>query len=64
MGLSALKKKALADPAVKAEYAALDEEFELISTLITMREKSGLTQGEIANGDANPEYLALGVWSR
>lgn len=48
MSLSALKKKALENPEVKEAYDELGDEFELISTLITMREKSGLTQDEVA----------------
>ncbi|EIZ1363935.1 helix-turn-helix transcriptional regulator [Vibrio vulnificus] len=48
MSLSALKQKAFENPEVKAEYDELGDEFELISTLITMREKSGLTQDQVA----------------
>jgi len=73
MSLSALKKKAFKDPEVKAAYDNLGDEFELISTLITMREKSGLTQDEVAkkmgtrvpnisrleSGRANPSLKTL-----
>ncbi|EOA3786246.1 helix-turn-helix domain-containing protein [Vibrio vulnificus] len=48
MSLSALKQKAFENPEVKAAYDELGDEFELISTLITMREKSGLTQDQLA----------------
>jgi len=73
MSLSALKQKALKNPEVKAAYDELGEEFELVSTLITMREKSGLTQDEVAkkmgtrapnisrleSGRANPSLKTL-----
>lgn len=48
MSLSALKKNALQNPEVKKTYDDLGAEFELISSLITMREESGLTQDEVA----------------
>ncbi|PST98658.1 helix-turn-helix domain-containing protein [Photobacterium gaetbulicola] len=48
MSLSTLKAKALSKPEVKQAYEELAPEFELISTLISMREKSGLTQDEVA----------------
>ena len=73
MSLSALKQKAFDNPEVKNAYDELSEEFELISTLITMREKSGLTQDEVAkkmgtrapnisrleSGRANPSLKTL-----
>ncbi len=73
MSLSALKQKAFESPEVKAAYDELGQEFELISTLITMREKSGLTQDEVAkkmgtqapnisrleSGRANPSLKTL-----
>lgn len=46
--LQSLKDKALSNPEVKAEYEALGSEFELISMLLRMRQKAGLTQQEIA----------------
>ncbi|ENG7506239.1 helix-turn-helix transcriptional regulator [Vibrio parahaemolyticus] len=46
--LQSLKKKALADPKVKAEYDALEPEFNVISTLLSMRETAGLTQSQVA----------------
>jgi len=48
MNLSQLKQKAFQDPEVKKAYDQLNEEFKLISSLIAMREQSGLTQDEIA----------------
>ncbi|MCQ1061365.1 helix-turn-helix domain-containing protein [Photobacterium sp. ZSDE20] len=48
MSLSALKKNALQNPEVKKAYDDLGPEFEFISSLIMMRKKSGLTQGEVA----------------
>jgi transcriptional regulator with XRE-family HTH domain len=73
MSLSALKQEAFKNPEVKTVYDELSDEFELISTLITMREKSGLTQGEVAkkmgtrapnisrleSGRANPSLKTL-----
>jgi len=73
MSLSALKQKAFKNPEVKAAYDELGEEFELASTLITMRERSGLTQDEVAkkmgtrapnisrleSGRANPSLKTL-----
>jgi transcriptional regulator with XRE-family HTH domain len=73
MSLSALKQKAFKNPEVKAAYDELGEEFELVSTLITMRERSGLTQDEVAkkmgtrapnisrleSGRANPSLKTL-----
>lgn len=73
MSLSSLKNKALKDPEVKAAYDELEEEFSLIGTLISMREKSGLTQNEVAHkmgtkapnisrlesGKANPSLKTL-----
>ena len=73
MSLSSLKAKALQNHEVKKEYDDLKEEFELISSLISMREKSGLTQQEIAekmgtktpnvsrleSGKGNPTYKTL-----
>lgn len=46
--LNDLSKKLLKNPLFKIEYDALEEEFQLIQTLIEMREMSGLTQEEIA----------------
>ena len=43
-----LKFKALSDPDVKAEYDALEPEFALLRTMLSAREKTGLSQEEIA----------------
>lgn len=48
MSLSSLKEKALSNTEVQKEYEALTDEFEVISKLISMRERSGLTQKEVA----------------
>ncbi len=45
---SSLKKKALSNKIVKAEYAALAEEFELIKEMLKARNRSGMTQSEVA----------------
>lgn len=42
------KKELLADPAVQAEYDALEEEFALIRALIEARARAGLTQEQVA----------------
>ena len=78
MSLSELKKRAFKDQAVKSEYDALSDEFALIDTLISMREKSGLTQVEVAermgtkapnisrieSGKANPSLKTLINYAR
>ncbi|AWK40266.1 helix-turn-helix domain-containing protein [Photorhabdus laumondii subsp. laumondii] len=46
--LKSLKSKALANSDVKAEYDALETEFELINTLLRMRHAAGLTQNQVA----------------
>ncbi|WP_277657094.1 helix-turn-helix transcriptional regulator [Seleniivibrio woodruffii] len=46
--LNEFKTKALANPAVKAEYDKLTPEYELKSQLINARVKAGLTQEEVA----------------
>ena len=43
-----IREKILSDPEVKAEYNALNAEFEIARTIITLREKVGLTQREFA----------------
>lgn len=67
------KKKALADPEIKAAYDALEDEFRLIDKLITARQKKKLTQSELAeklgmkqaaiarleSGASNPSYKTL-----
>ncbi|MEC6823232.1 helix-turn-helix domain-containing protein [Photobacterium piscicola] len=42
------REKALADPEIKKEYDALEPEFAILDTLLSMREASGLTQKEVA----------------
>ncbi|OTA19789.1 transcriptional regulator [Xenorhabdus beddingii] len=46
--LHALKTKALQNPEVKQAYDELEPEFELISTLLSMRKEAGLTQQQVA----------------
>ncbi len=43
-----VKRKALANPSVKAEYDALEGEFNLISTMIKARQKAHKTQADVA----------------
>jgi ribosome-binding protein aMBF1 (putative translation factor) len=43
-----LRERMLANPAVRAEYDALADEFALVEELIKARAHSGLTQEEIA----------------
>ncbi|WED22850.1 helix-turn-helix domain-containing protein [Vibrio sp. JC009] len=46
--LQALKNKALADKDVQEAYDELEPEFELINTLLRMRNAAGLTQDQVA----------------
>ncbi|WP_232220321.1 helix-turn-helix domain-containing protein [Legionella tunisiensis] len=48
INLKTLKTKALKNLEVKEAYDALESEFALIDTLLTMRQKAGLTQDELA----------------
>lgn len=71
--LSELKTELMKDPEFKQGYDELEEEFQLIGALIDMREKSGLTQEQIAEkmgtqksnisrlekGTANPGWKTL-----
>jgi len=61
MSLSKLKNNAFQNPEVKEAYDDLGSEFELISSLITMREKSGLTQDQVAEkmGTKSPNISRL-----
>ncbi len=43
-----LKLKAPSDPAVKAEYDVLESEFVLLREILIAREKTGISQEEIA----------------
>ncbi|MBC8946984.1 helix-turn-helix domain-containing protein [Xenorhabdus indica] len=47
--LQALKAKALQDPEVKQAYDELNDEFELINTLLSMRTEAKLTQQQVAD---------------
>ncbi|WP_416777605.1 helix-turn-helix domain-containing protein [Xenorhabdus budapestensis] len=47
--LQALKAKALQDPEVKLAYDELNDEFELINTLLSMRTEAKLTQQQVAD---------------
>lgn len=44
----ALHRRWMKNPAYKAEYEALSEEFALIGALIAARDKAGLTQAQLA----------------
>lgn len=73
MSLQKLKARAFENPQVKAEYEQLASEFALTNLLISMRQKSGLTQEEIAKrmgtqksnisrlerGSGNPSWKTL-----
>ncbi|WP_438455909.1 helix-turn-helix domain-containing protein [Vreelandella venusta] len=73
INLKALKEQALQNPDVKAEYERLAPEFELAAMLISMRQRAGLTQEELAKrlhtqksnisrlerGDSNPGWKTL-----
>lgn len=51
----------LKNPAVKAEYDALDEEFVLLDELLRARRRAGLTQAEVAErmGTRTPAVARL-----
>ncbi|MEQ5817441.1 helix-turn-helix transcriptional regulator [Marinobacter sp. NFXS11] len=71
------KKKALENPEVRKEYDALQDEFNLIDQLVTMRTSAGLTQEEVANklgtnksnisrlehGKGNPSWSTLNKYA-
>lgn len=71
--LTKLKQELIEDAEFKHEYEAVEEEFQLIRALIDMRDKSGLTQTEIAErmstnksnisrlekGNGNPSWKTL-----
>lgn len=48
MNLQQLKKQAFKNPDVKQEYDNLSYEYELVNSLLKMRQASGLTQEQIA----------------
>lgn len=68
------KKKMLKDPAIAAEYKALEPEYEVIRTIIRERMKRGWSQAQLAEavgsrqpvisrlerGDGNPSLQTLG----
>ncbi len=56
-----LKKKMLSNPAVKAEYDSLVEEFSLFDELLKARMTAGLTQAEVAKrmGTKTPAIARL-----
>lgn len=56
-----LKKEALHNPKVRAEYDALETEFILLRELLSARQKAGLTQAEIAErmGTKSPAVTRL-----
>ncbi len=73
MTVQSLKKRALRNPDVKAEYESQHDEFALIDQLITMRSQAGLTQEQVAlrmntqksnvsrleRGNGNPSWATL-----
>ena len=73
MNLNTLKAKALKNQEVKQAYDELESEFALIDALLTMRQKAGLTQEDIAQrmgtqkgnisrlekGNGNPSWKTL-----
>jgi|TARA_R110002167_G_scaffold92683_2_gene248874 DNA-binding XRE family transcriptional regulator len=73
MSLQKLKQRALANAEVRTEYEKLETEFNLIDQLLTMRNKAGLTQEQLAErmhtqksnisrlekGNTNPSWSTL-----
>lgn len=73
MNLEELKKEHLSNPQVKAEYDALEPEFQVIRAMIEARNNQHLTQQQLAdrtgidradisrleNGNANPSLKLL-----
>ncbi len=73
MNLKTLKEKALKNKDVKQAYGALGSKFALIDSLLSMRQKAGLTQEELAErmgtqkgnisrlekGSSNPSWKTL-----
>ena len=76
--LQQLKARALQNEEVRSEYDALQDEFELINKLLTMRTTAGLTQEELAKrmgtkksnisrletGNTNPSLKTLRKYAR
>lgn len=48
MSWKSVRASVLADPEVRTEYEALEDEFDLARTVIALRSESGLTQRELA----------------
>ncbi|TYL46569.1 helix-turn-helix domain-containing protein [Marinomonas sp. IMCC 4694] len=77
MSLQALKQRALENPEVRSEYEKLENEFNLIDQLLSMRIKAGLTQQQIAakmhtqksnisrleKGNTNPSWTTLSKYA-
>ena len=73
MSLQKLKQRAVANAEVRTEYEKLETEFNLIDQLLTMRNKAGLTQEQLAErmhtqksnisrlekGNTNPSWSTL-----
>lgn len=73
MNLNELKQEHLSNPKVKAEYDALEPEFQVIRAMIEARKEQHLTQQQLAdrtgidradiskleNGNANPSLKLL-----
>lgn len=73
MSLNSLKERALLNPSVKEEYDRLEDEFNLIDQLLSMRNSAGLTQAQVATkmgtqksnisrlekGNSNPNWNTL-----
>ncbi len=73
MSIQKLKNRALQNSEVKKEYEKLEDEFNLIDQLLTMRTKAGLTQEQVAEkmhtqksnvsrlekGNTNPSWSTL-----
>lgn len=57
--ISELKRRWMKDPAFRAEYGALDEEFALAGALIDARSQARLTQEQVAaRMDTTQAYVA------
>jgi len=73
MNLKELKEIALADPEVKIEYDSLESEYEIIRSLVKIRQEQNITQEQLAKrtgikrsnisrlerGTGNPTLLTL-----
>jgi transcriptional regulator with XRE-family HTH domain len=73
MSIQHLKQQALANTEVRMEYERLENEFEFIDQLLSMRAQAGLTQEQLAKrmhtqksnisrlerGNANPSWATL-----